>query len=172
VLLCWGRAGVSDMTLWHLLSMTAFVAPLISSLQTARAAQASIGGYALSFLAGALLGILWSGVLWLAIRRVAATLSLRSALPQVVVAISTSSTSIAWIVLGGVYGDHAALVIMRLLELDRAVVAPSKVGCSTVLPNGKTVTLPPRGKLFGSGFTSTLSGARILPRPKQCVSRA
>lgn len=102
------------MTIWHLLSVMAFFAPLISSLQTARTAETGVGAYILSVLSGLILGAICAGALWRASKKIFAHFSQRSTMLRVLVVIPVLSMAIGWIVLGGFCGERATLALLRI----------------------------------------------------------
>ena len=101
------------MTIWHLLSVTAFFAPLISSLQTARATHVGIGGYVVSVLIGALLGTVCACALWRATKTILASVHQNSPLLHVLVVVLVFVVGIAWIVLGGYCGEQTTIALLR-----------------------------------------------------------
>jgi membrane protein required for beta-lactamase induction len=103
------------MTIWHLLSVTAFFAPLISSLQTARVAHVGIGAYVISVLIGALLGTFGAWSLWLGNKLIFRRVHQDSPLRQLLVVIPVLLVSIAWVVLGGYCGELATRALLRVL---------------------------------------------------------
>ena len=102
------------MTIWHLFSVMAFLAPIVPAFQQPRVIHASFGTYAASIFVGVLLGVVWAFALWWLTKKLFTASSSRSESFRVFVAAVTALMSVVWIVGGGMCGDHLVKLILHV----------------------------------------------------------